>query len=95
MDVRRIEGFGPHEISQEPQKAKHLRTEKLKDKVEISKKGKEYGRIFRKALDELKKIYPVKEKKLEEVRLRIAEGFYDKPEIKEKVASELISRGIL
>jgi anti-sigma28 factor (negative regulator of flagellin synthesis) len=82
----------PEKRSEEPRKRRQA--PKAGDVVEISKQARSLGSSVITPAD-VDAVSDVRQARIEAVRQRVAEGFYDRPEVREAIADAVLDSGLV
>ncbi len=85
--------YAAHQIMKQEQKRTRKSDEakrELKENISISSESRERNKILSMTKKEINNVSEVRMDKIEEVRKKIEEGFYDKPEVIAQVADRII-----
>ncbi len=63
------------------------------EQVELSRRGKELAHLLAVACEKIRNMPDIRQEKVKEVAEKLKSGYYDRPEVYEKVADELIRHG--
>lgn len=85
---------GPDLQERRSQEVKRRRAPKANDVVELSKTAQSLGSQSVSALD-LNAVSDVRQTRIEAVKQRVAEGFYDRPEVREAIADAVLNSGVV